>query len=354
MALALKNKPTERDAVDLRMKLNSTARYFYYDTAVLQSVEGIFKYISHDLKLVRFAQGSVGVVSDCYILYAIAILGSATVETICLFLKVLSKKEKDLAIPDLSNKDSVVRRLEVLVSSGFVYRTNYTSVTSVNSDKPRGSVVVLYSSTDDGIGLVNQRLSKRIVLNQWFQAKPLYVHIGWAAASYVGVIVADHAGAHFCDFQQGLYRTKALGTIMLPPVVKIELKKKSEPGYVCFVPAFLHRNAASQRKEDFEESCFLFANTITQYLYYCDMKGRIGRVCVVVENNDDLVNAAYWLHRAGALKDNSDRIYFTGESVLREARSLKDKFLSVIEDEEAEGGFIIVPASPEFVWLSQK
>ena len=347
-------KLTEMDALKVRMALNGTSRYFYYDDAVMESVEGRFSYLHHDIKLLRFAQSTVGVVSDCFILYAIPLLGASTTEAICAFLRILQKKEKDLSIPDMSDHSSALRRIDTLVSCGFVYRTSYISLNTVGSEKLKESHVVLFSVTDEGVSLLNQRLSRRVVPNQWFQAKPISELIGWAACSYAGVVVADHAGSHFLDFQQGYFRTRNIGTVIMPVIVKTDLKRREKPGFIGFAPAFLHKNKPFQREGDYEDCCIQFASSIAQYLHFCDKKKRIGRIVIVVENNDDLVSAAYWLHRAGVLGENYDRVFFTGESILRGTKSLKDRFLSAQDDSDAEGGFIIVPASPDFVWLTQR
>lgn len=354
-ATVTKKELTEKDGLKLRLALNGTARVFYYSDETEASIEESFKYLPHDVKLVRFAEGSVGVISDCFILYAVAMLGASTPEVICTFLRVLQKKYKELLVPDMTSPDAILRRLTALAGCGFVYKHRYKVPTTLYYYGEMTDITVaLYSIADDGVNLVNQKLKKKVTTNQWFQAKPISELIGWGAASYVGVTFADLSGQMFRDFEQGVYRTRSAGTVLMPAAVKVDLKNKDHPGCVGFIPAFLHRSRDYQTDSDYEAFCYRFANNVSQYLYYCDSHKRYGRAVVVVQDNDDLVNAAFWIHKSGSLEGNLDRVFFTGESAFRGAKSLKEKFLMMRKDDSAEGGFVIVPANPDFAWLSRK
>ena len=98
----------------------------------------------------------------------------------------------------------------------------------------------------------------------------------------------------------------------------------------------------------FEEACIYTVNTIKQFFYVKDLRGENACVVLVVEDNPDLMIAADYIHRAGILKEDYGRIFFTGEGIIREAKTeeIGDCFLRM---RDAGGNaFDFTPASVPF------
>lgn len=341
---------TEADGVAIRSNIDSGRRVFQYSKEVTDTLEKHFVNLDRDIKLYRFATDSVGVVGDCYIIYAVAVLGACQMNAICSFLHSMKQRDPELSIPDMTVTDNVQRRLTTLVKCGFIFRHQYaiTVDPEAKDEEDRITHVTLYSVTDDGIQLVNQKLGKHLTSNIWFQAKPISELMGWAASSFVLTAVAAQQGFH--EFQQGVFRTRAIGTIIMPALVKTDLNtKKDHPGYIGFMPAFLVHNKSIQTDNDYRDSCFRFVSSIAQFFYSNDLKQRYARMVVVVQDNDDLVNAASWIQKDGTLKEDYDRIFFTGEGALTATGKLDGNFLRLMADPKDPSGFSIIPAEPDFI-----
>ena len=341
-----KKEPTELDAVPVRESFSEGNRRFICPEEVRVTVDTQYESLPHDVKLERFAKGTLGVVSDCYILFAVAMLGFADREAIFSFLKAIRKVNKELRIPDINDVDTGLKRLTNLVHSGFLFKHKYKL-----DNRGRDSedlYVTIYSITTDGLRLVNQKLGKRIIENKWAQAKPFSEVVGWACAAYVASCIANQSGFH--EFNQGLYRTRDIGTVIMPPVVKTELNAaKEHPAYVSTLPAYLRFDSTYQTQNDYKDACYRFVNTISQYFYTNDVKQRYGRMVIVVEDNDDLNEAATWMHRVKNLVDYYPRIFFTAEGALRSTGRLYGNFLCMREDPADKENFVILPGEPDFI-----
>lgn len=343
-------EPTELDAVPVRESFTKGFRRFICPEEIKETYEKHYESLPRDVKLLRFAQGSLGPISDCYIMYAISLLGFADRETIFGFLHAIRRVNKELYIPDIADNDSAAKRLANLYHSGFLFMHQYF-VPGTDKEDDYDTYAKLYSITSDGIQFMNQQLGKRVVENRWLQAKPLQEVIGWACASYVAVCIANQNGFH--EFNQGLYRTRDIGTVIMPPVVKTELNEaKEHPAYISVIPAYLRFDPSYQAKNDYKDVCYRFVNTISQYFYNNDVKNRYGRVVVVVEDDDDLMEAASWIHKTGNLKEHYPRIFFTAEGALRSTGKLDGNFLCMREDPSDPNSFNILPAQPDFIRLS--
>lgn len=341
----------ELAAVKIRELLDDPCRRYRFDDEVNSTYSMKYRYMTHDTQLLKFSESTTGLVSDCWILYIISLLGAADRESIFNGLMALKRVERDIAVPDirgtLEDKRSALHRLEELTKCGFLYKHSYVVDTSHGKEKMTTDVT-LFSITPGGIQVMNMCLSKRIISTEWFQAKPLYELVGWGAASYIGTHIALQKGFH--DYEQGIYRTRSIGTLKISAIVKVDVEGKDDhPAYIGIIPAFLHFDEYRQTKSDFKKACFGFVNKISQYFYYEDTRGRYTRVVVPVESNEDLVSAASWIKAAGTIDDKLDRIFFTGEGALRSTEKLDGNFLKMRLDDKAEGGFVIVPARPDFI-----
>ena len=336
-----------KKTVYLRELLNDKNRSFAYGKQVQESYQKEFTAVNNDVRLMRFANDQLGAVSDCFILYAISMMGVTDVENIQLFLRVLSNKHKDLSISDMSNYDSVKKRVDALVRNGFLFKHRYEIRTEDATGKKIVKKINLYSIEKSGQYLVNQRLGTKVNINEWMDAKPLSELMGWAACGYVRGRVA--ASGKFIEHKQGIFRTKAIGTAMFPGEVKMQ-QTNGESVSVGFVQGFMRHNKAIQTVEQYEDHCYQTINLIKQYFYLKNLKHENACVVVVVEDNPDLMTVADFIHKTKALVDDYDRIFFTGEGVIRAAASVsevKDGFLQLraISDKDVD----FIPCEPGFI-----
>lgn len=344
----------KREAVKIRTELSNPVRYFSYTKLARDTHVRVQEFLPQDAKLTEFARGEIAMTSDCFLLYAIAVLGVADLQSIRLFLSALSNKNKDLSIMDMSDSASVRRRLRKLASNGMLFKHAYeVEKKATGEESPDGADsnhVTLYTITNSTQDLMNKRLGRRVVVNDWIQGLPLYEMMGWAACSFVSGMIARNKG--YIEQVQGIYTTKAIGTVIFPNIIK--MKSTMEPGlaYVGLMYAFLHLDRTSKTEEWFNEDCHYMVKRMKQFLYSQDAKHRLVRLVVVVEDNEDLVQMATRMVKDGQIEESDfDRIFFTGEGVIRQAKttSFTKCFLRVKSDSSDDNGFVYEPVKPDFI-----
>ena len=164
----------------IRKSIDSGNRHFVYSEEVETGYVKIFNYVNSDMKLLEFARDSYGMISDCFILYAVGHMGVAEVDSILTFLRALAKKNPDLNI-NCTSKESIKDRLRLLQKKGYLFKHRY-EVLANNGDSVGKDVVAIYSLSEDAYQLVKQRLQKRLSINSAIQMKPMKELIGWACA----------------------------------------------------------------------------------------------------------------------------------------------------------------------------
>lgn len=365
--MAAKNTESalKRESATIRVNLDNPNKYFVYTTEAGKSYEKEFKYVPGDLKLVNFAQDLTAVNSDCYLMYAIAVLGCTDLEGIRLFLSAYSNKNKDLSIPDMSKISSVRQRLRELTKNGMLFKHHYTvsalnpdgKVYEIDDDRDGEEVyddegrlisnkVTLYTISKSSQTLINKKLLRQTVIDEWIQARPLYELMGWAACGYVGGMLAQNKG--YVDYIQGVFKTKVVGTTLIPGILKMQCP--DGVAHVGIVPAFLHLDRSVKTEQLFEEDCVYKIKRMKQYLYSRDVREEIARLLVVVEDNSDLVQMASRIVESGFLEKDYDRVYFTGEGVMRLAKDTKfNQCFLQIKPDGSDKGFSYVPVKPDFL-----
>jgi len=331
----------------LRRDMDSGNKSFVYNADVETVYEKYYRYVTADQRLLSFALDYACMVSDCYIMYAIAHMGVADKKSILLFLETIASKYPKLNIKYRGEKGEFEQRLRALCRYGFLFRFLYT----VDGKKENGefgeNAICLYTLVESGYEVVNQRLQKRVAKNGAIQFKPMSELIGWASAAYVGACIARSSGKHFVDFLDRVLRTKQLGAVYLP----VELKTNVDGAvyYIAVVSSYLQHNEISQTEEDYAEYCAFKINTIKNYLYCRTTKGT-SIVVVTVENNADLMDISSLIYSTGILTPYLDRVYFTGEGILKQRGDDASKaFLRMYLDEKEEIGYGFEYAVPVFI-----
>ncbi len=341
-------------AVDMRVLLDSDVRRYKYDSATGGTYKKEFKAVNRDTRLLSFAMDEIGAASDCYIMYAIIVLGVADLEGIRLFLKAMHAKHKDLSISDMSEKsiDAIRSRLHQLAKLGFLFRHCY----SVTCRNPKGEMsedgVSLFTITNSAQSFVDNKLEKTTAVNEWIQAKPLYVLEGFAACAYISGRIAQNKG--YIEHKQGVFKTAAIGVRSIANVLKMSKNDDpSVPVYVGFMYSFRHLNKATQTMDDYHDLCERLGFMMKQFLYCYDSKKRVTRLVIVVEHNADLVEVADIIVKNPNLLEDYDRIFFTGEGLIRnkakDDTDFRDCFLKMVKAPRTKAKYVFVPAEPDFI-----
>lgn len=328
----------------VRSALDSGSRRFRYDSQYAEGHVKNFVRTTMDSKIASFAQDTMLMYSDCFIMYAIGVLGVADIPTICLFLKALKAKNTELQIAD-TDTGTVKERLRVMMSAGITFRYRYSVV--VEDSVPGGDKlgISLYSLSEDSYQILNQRLQKRVTVNMAIQTKPMKELIGWAAAAYAGSMIANET-YNFDSYQSRVLRTKQLGVFYFPCELKM-----SGPDcmyYVAVMSSYLGINKAYQTEDDYNDWVAFKLNMVRNYINCRTEKG-VAVVVVTVENNADLNSFVRYMVQAGMLGGISERVYFTGEGILNmESLSVEERFLQVVPSMK-EAGYDIVQTNAPFL-----
>ena len=347
----------KRETLNIRNRLKSPCRHFVYSKFSKDSYKIDATLRSMDEKIKYFADGEVGTVSDCYLIYAVAALGFTDLEAVRLFLTALHRKNADLSIPNMRNTDLIRSRMEKLRATGLLLKHRY-EVPRQQAIGENGETVdilddgtnniTLYNAAASSISLINNKLGRPVALDQWAAAKPLYTIMGWASCAYVAGRIAQ--SKNYVDQIQGVYQTPAVGKVLMPSLLKMLSPDGSEVEYVGVFPAFLHLDKTINTEEMFEKNCEYMFRRMKQFFFYHDKKSHLARMIIVVEDNSDLVQMAMRIHAFGDFVEDYDRIFFTGEGPMRMAKTVKlvHCFLRMAQD-GSEQGYTFIPASPDFI-----
>lgn len=304
------NKEALREITVAKKILNSPIRRYVISEEIKDSYQKEYKYVQLDLRLARHANDSFGGISDCYILYAIAKLGFADISSIQKFLIALKKKSPSLNIMDTTDRGNIRARISSLFNNGFLFKSTYEIVDQVKGGVNKCNI---YSIDHESQNFMCQKLGKRVPPNKWIQAKPIEEIIAWAAASHVGTTMA--LNKNFVEFKEGIFRTGAIGTVMLTNELKME--NEYAEFHVMTMPAFLYFSKERCSKEDYTENILYKINVILNYISYKAKKEKNPRVVIVVEDVADMEKFKEYIVRTEVLLPYLDYIFFTGEEYMR-------------------------------------
>lgn len=342
--MATKNEILQ-ESLNIRNLLNSDARHFKWDDDAHETWGKSYNKLERDVKLLRFAEDTMGATSDCFLLYAVAMLGVTDTDGVRMFLRAMRDNNAGVTIMDIDNLDYVRERMKSLMQLGFLFRFNYTVYAHDMNGKINENGIKLFTIEKDGQQFMNQKLAKRTAIHDWLQAKPEFELIGWAACSYVHGRIANEG--KYIESKQGVFTTKAIGTVFIPSIVRMEIDD-GKSADIGLIDAYLRKGKGFMSEKDYEDRCAYKVNLIKQFFFNRDSKKRIARVVVVVENNADLVEMATWITKADNLVDDYDRIYFTGEGAMRYVSNISGAFLQMRKG-TAKQPLVFVPEKPDFL-----
>ena len=269
------------------------------------------KFVSPDEMLVAFASDDVGMVSDAFILYAVAWMGVASKEAIQGFLEAKRGMGGDLLIGGRESLDRfLMNRIHVLLDRGMLCAYKYVT---------RGNMPVqLYGITDGGFDVMKQRLKTgKFANNHMFFAKPAREVIEWAAATFVGSVLLG-GDRVVCELRRVFYST-ITGNLFFP----FEFRSQGDGGNLFYVAGF-NGNWAQypelQTKADYDRWLKEQLEAIYSYLTKRATDGT-AIACIVVESGESLKLACNAIAGHEGLLTCLDRIVFTGEGMIRAAQA---------------------------------
>ncbi len=339
-----------KESIIIREKLNRPYRRYVVTPQVMERYEKSYHYELYDRRVLKFAMDNIGNDSDCFILYAIAQMGCADLDTVRSFLSAMSKRNKQLSISSMddSSRDYVRKRISSLHNNGFLFRYSYQvdSPTSVREGAYLSmDTHSLYTIDKMSQMFMNEHFSKRVAVRDWLVAKNIGELVSMGSASFVGASIANSSDA-FVEYKKGVFKSRTIGTCYLS--LEIKFLKDNQPYYIGVVPAYMHHYTNFQSEEDFEDACIYKLNLIKNYLDFRDARGDESRIVVSVENNGDLMEFSRCVSRYfNTISNYLDRIYLTGEGAIRGTENIKEAFLRLNLDDDGLIGF--EEAEPEFI-----
>lgn len=325
-----------QDVILAKRVLNAACRRYRITENIKNSYVKDYTYVPMDIRLARHANDSYGGISDCYIMYAVAKLGFADIGSIQKFLWALKRTNPNLNIMDVSDRGNLRTRLSSLYRNGFLFKSSYEIPDRVKGGENK---CIIYSIDHDSQNFMTQKLGKRVPPNKWIQAKPLEEIIAWAACSHVGTLMAQNR--NFVEFKEGIFRTKAIGTVMLNNELKME---NSAEYYVITIPAFLYYSKERWSEKDFVENILYKINVIYNYINYKTYNSKNPRIVIVVEDIEDMEKFKNYIVNTEVLLPYLEIIFFTGEEYLK---SNPTEMLQLKKMDRENYGFVTV--APDFL-----
>lgn len=314
-----------------KKELDIVGRHYVINDDVLNSQTKRYNYLDQDTKLLRFAQGSMGTLSDTFILYAVAMLGISERVAIQNFLFSLSRKNSDLFIADPEDSDGLKSRLKALVQSGFLFRVGYSyDVVNPMTNEVNKQENVMYTLDEGALRFVTQKLGIRLASNQWIAAKPLEEHIAWADSAHV--ISTMGRDESFKEYRQGIFRCKELRITMMTAELVTSIDDKDN--YIACFPAFIHQNKRRQTDKDFERANKDRIAVIRNYMFVRAKDDKEPYVVIACEDLADMERMATNIIEDGTLLDYLGRIFFVGEGCYRAGHNIANCMFRLFSTEQ--------------------
>lgn len=319
-------------------------RHYVVDKSVMESYVKRYVNLEESKQLYNFAIDHYGMTSDCYILYALCLLGVADNKTIYRFLCALSSKYKELQI-SFGEEGFVVERMRILYKNGLICRFIYDAPKGINDEKNQKETVALFVAAPKAHDIVRQALRLVLPENKGVEFKHISEIAGWACGARVGVEIA-YRSSHFVDYLQRHLKTRQLGSVFFPCEVLTEVNGVKY--YISILDCYLGMNGEIQTPRMYAEYCGRKIDTIKNYINCRTTKGVPIVVCAV-RDNSDLNEMATKICQTGALNGMYENVYFTGEGPLISGLEAKDCFLQMKENSLSEKGYELFHAEPVFL-----
>ena len=292
-------------------------------------------------QLYSFATEYYGMTSDCYILYALCVLGVADMDTIRGFLTALAAKYPELRV-SCESKAVIMERIRKMYKMGLVCKVMYDieAEEGMNSECVSLCIAAPYANE-----LVRQALSLVIPVNKGIELKRIDELAGWASGARIGVEIANNC--NFVDYLHRYLRTKQIGTFYFPCELLVNADDVNY--YIAVMVSYLRMDKEVQTPRMYAEMCAHRVNMIKNYLNCRTTKG-VPIVVVAVRDNEDLNKITTYIHESNSMTGYYGNIYFTGEGIINhEGVDFKNSFLQMVIDSESEAGYEITHAEPIFV-----
>lgn len=343
---------------------NSNEREFVMSPHAMGDCNLAIKFASPERKAKLMGDLEMGGVSDAYILWALAIFELATPETVEMFLGALKNSNKELYIPEgfisssKATKSPIAFRLEELYKKALIFRKVYpssdpaktgikyvpTDDALVNLDAMQEedpSKIIIYGPMPETTSIMNRVIEKRLPIRPSIYATSPRMCFAKAASAYAAANVASRITARLTGVREEAFKTKELGAVELPPVLKFD-ESATEKYNVCFYPAFLGQMSGYQTQMDHQAQMKAKCDEITNFLYTMVKDGeskpnsRKTYVVVVCESSDDIetFRALCQSYQRVVSYGNIERIYITSEGALRMIPDITKSFLKMRKDEE--------------------
>ena len=359
------NTPEKKAAIVMK-GLNLRNRHFVTEPIAINSYQKKFRQVEGDTKLINFASDRMGSISDCFILYAVAVMGFADRNMIKLFLNSLARSNKELSIMSLDDPEALRGRIKTLFNNGMLFQIKYDAeVDASNRSNPDNYIdnVTIYSAPKDTLSFMNSKLGKRVVCDSWLLAKSMQDIVGWCSASYAAVCLAQNNA--FTGYGSRVFKARSTGTTFVPCELTFSPEDGKKYAVAC-TQAFFKKNEKTQTDKDYMEACIYKINVIRNYI---DIRGREcdggAYVVCAVENTQDLsmlieniLSGNYLISMQNGATEQDDieskktymsHIYFTGEGILRARQDKADSCLLRARLDDNANFIDFVSENPPFV-----
>lgn len=297
-------------------ELNSDSRLYLTTDEIVENYRKRFTYKTDDERLLALSIDKVASgYSDAYIMYAICYMGACTKEAIYAFLRALSNRYKEASI--VSDVAGVNTRMRVIREEGYLYSFGYsTNARVVSTGVMDNFSVRIYTAAESAFHVARQRLSLPVFPeNQGFAFKSFLEILGWTSTTYCAARIMENS--HFYELTDRYLRTKEISAYLpFEMRCKVATKEGDLKLNVGFLNGYFKRNPYTQDEKLFIESCIFKMNIMRNYFNTRNKNGEPVMV-VVCEDENDMATVISYILRTKSLENYLERIYFTGEGIVR-------------------------------------
>ena len=308
---------------------------YRYDELAAETYEKDYKYLDYAYKLKQLTDDTIGMISDLYIMYAIAVLRVGTIRDITAVIQRLrdTYKEENLLLP-AADREVIKSCLHRLRHFGMVYQHGY-----VMENGPKGKKhYAVYSLDKENTYLLNQALSKNIRGIPYLQVMPLYQIIGLAASGHSMAKLLTHK--EFSRFGSCVASTKYMNDIQIPQEIVLK-DAGGELTYVGFRSGYFQKVEGVMTTEDVQRNLHYELNLLRNYV---DCRSKTGDVVVVItlDSVESYKAIKEMIEEYNFVDHILPQIYFTSFGLME-----KGEYFSLLKKKDGE--CVAYAIAPSFV-----
>lgn len=306
--------------------------YYSVSQSVMDSFKPKLKYADAMEMSAAWSLGKIAE-SDFSILYALAVLKVASINTVMEFLGHIKKQDDGPLVQNIT-KETLIQAMRRLYDNGFVYEYTYRN----DDDHTNIFDVKLYSIHKLSLSALNSRQTRNIKMLDFREMRPAPEVIGSAASAFVGMeLLKQPAISSYEDSTVFRSRNRSLGTVMYD--MELKSTTNNTRNFIAIEHFYSVYDKIRFSEESFFESIEMKLQWATDYIKMRSMsrngesRGEAYVVFVLRDFKEEmaLFNSVISNPSKSEWRANINHIYFTSSAAVEMAGDIRYAFATIMD-----------------------